>query len=57
MIPTALYDKPEEIINAMYQVDREWAQHFPEFAILLPDTYGSSFYFKNCPRDIFESHI
>lgn len=57
MIPTALYDNPQEIINAMYQVDRERAEHFPEFAILLPDTYGSSFYFKNCPRDIFESHI
>lgn len=57
MIPTALYDKPEEIIHAMYQVDRDRAKHFPEAAILLPDTYWSSFYFKNCPKDIFESHI
>lgn len=57
MIPTALYDNPDEIINAMYEVDRQRAKHFPEFAILLPDTYGSSFYFKNCPKDIFESHI
>lgn len=56
MIPTALYDEPQKIIDTMYAVDRQRAKHFPEFAILLPDTYGSSFYFKNCPQDIFESH-
>ncbi|MDD3144806.1 MAG: hypothetical protein PHV23_01700 [Candidatus Gracilibacteria bacterium] len=57
MIPTALFDEPEQIIETMYNVDRQWAVHYPEAAILLPDTYGSSFYFKNCPKDIFESHI
>lgn len=57
MIPTALYDKPQEIIDTMYRVDRQWAAHYPHAAILLPDTYGSSFYFKNCPKDIFETHI
>ena len=57
MIPTALYDKPEDIIAEMYEVDRKWAKHFPELAILLPDTYGTSFYLKNCPEDIRKSHI
>ncbi|MDD3793518.1 MAG: hypothetical protein PHI37_01805 [Candidatus Gracilibacteria bacterium] len=57
MIPTALFDEPEQIIETMYNVDRQWAAHYPEAAILLPDTYGSSFYFKNCPKDIFDKHI
>lgn len=57
MIPTALMDKPQNIIDTMYDVDRKWAEHFPELAILLPDTYGSTFYFENCPKDIFETHI
>lgn len=57
MIPTALVDTPSEIIDTMYEVDRKWAEHFPELAILLPDTYGSTFYFENCPKDIFEKHI
>lgn len=57
MIPTALYDEPQKIIDTMYEVDRQRAKYFGEFAILLPDTYWSSFYFKNCPKDIFETHI
>ena len=56
MIPTALYDHPDHIIDEMYDVDRAWARHFPELAILLPDTYGTSFYLENCPRDIREKH-
>lgn len=56
MIPTALYDTKEEIVNAMYWVDREWAKFFPEYAVLLPDTYWSSFYFENCPDDVFQKH-
>ena len=40
----------------MYEVDRAWAKHFPWLSILLPDTYGSSFYFKNCPEDIIKNH-
>ncbi len=54
MIPTALKDTPEDIISTMYDVDRQWMSHFPELAILLPDTYGTSFYYKNAPRDIIE---
>ena len=57
MIPTTLYDEPQKIIDTMYQIDREWIDHFPDFSFLLPDTYGTSFYFKNCPKDIFEKHI
>ena len=56
IIPTALYDNPEDIISEMYEVDRAWAKHFPWLSILLPDTYGSSFYFKNCPEDIIKNH-
>lgn len=56
MIPTALYDDPQEIIDAMYEVDRRWIKHFPGMGILLPDTYGTSFYYKNCPQDILEDH-
>lgn len=36
----------------MYEVDKQWQVHYPELGILLPDTYGSSFYFANCPEDI-----
>jgi nicotinate phosphoribosyltransferase len=57
MIPTALQDAPQDIIATMYNIDRQWMAHFPELAILLPDTFGTSFYYKNAPRDIIEGHI
>lgn len=57
MIPTALQDTPEDIIAMMYDIDRQWMAHFPELAILLPDTFGTSFYYKNAPRDIIEGHV
>ena len=57
MIPTALYDTPEDIINENYNVDKKWAKHFPELAILLPDTYGTTFYQENTPKEIIENHI
>lgn len=56
MIPTALVDQPQDIIDTMYQIDREWMAHNPELAILLPDTFGSTFYYENAPRDIIEGH-
>jgi nicotinate phosphoribosyltransferase len=56
MIPTALYDTSEDIIKAMYDVDKKWGQHFPWLSILLPDTYGTTFYFENCPQEIIEAH-
>ncbi len=57
MIPTALHDNPQSIIDQMYQVDRDWMKHFPELAILLPDTYGTSFYLNNAPQDIIQGHV
>ncbi|USN54476.1 MAG: hypothetical protein H6765_08130 [Candidatus Peribacteria bacterium] len=57
MIPTALVDDPQEIIDTMYQIDRQWAAHFPELSILLPDTYGTSFYLEHCPQDIAQNHV
>lgn len=57
MITTALYDTPEEIIAQMYQIDREWMQHYPELMMLLPDTYGTTFYYNNIPADIARGHI
>ncbi len=56
MIPTALYDDKEKIVDTMYDIDRQWANHFPGLSILLPDTYWSSFYFKNAPKDIIQNH-
>lgn len=56
MIPTAFEDTPEGIISKMYDIDRQWQAHFPELGILLPDTYGSSFYFENAPEDIVRGH-
>jgi nicotinate phosphoribosyltransferase len=56
MIPTAYQDDREGIISAMYQIDREWQSHFPELGILLPDTYGSTFYFDHAPEDIARAH-
>ncbi len=54
MIPTAMVDEPQEIIDTMYRIDREWMNHNPELAILLPDTFGTSFYFKHAPDDIIK---
>jgi nicotinate phosphoribosyltransferase len=56
MIPTAFEDEWSKIIDKMYEIDRQWMQHFPELAILLPDTFGSTFYYKHAPRDIIEGH-
>ncbi len=53
---TALEDTRDGIVNAMYWFDREWIQRYPGLGILLPDTYGTTFYFKNCPQDILENH-
>lgn len=56
MIPTAMVDAPKEIVDTMYRIDREWMTHFPELAILLPDTYGTSYYLKHAPEDIAQGH-
>ncbi|MDC0506045.1 hypothetical protein OAN96_00445 [Candidatus Gracilibacteria bacterium] len=56
MIPTALYDDPQDIIDEMYNIDLKWQKHFPDLAILLPDTYGTTFYQKNAPVGIIENH-
>lgn len=56
MIPTALEDSSENIISKMYEIDRQWQSHFPELGILLPDTYGSTFYFEHAPEDIIRNH-
>ncbi len=57
MIPTAMVDDPKSIVDTMYRIDREWMVHFPELAILLPDTFGTSFYLENAPEDIIRGHI
>ncbi len=57
MITTALYDTPEEIIAQMYQIDREWMAHYPGLMMLLPDTYGTTFYYNHIPEDIARGHI
>ncbi len=57
MIPTALLDDPEAIVQEMYEIDRKWWAHHPELGILLPDTYGTSYYLKHAPEDIILSHI
>lgn len=54
MIPTAMVDEPQEIIDTMYRIDREWMKHNPELAILLPDTFGTSFYLQHAPDDIIQ---
>ncbi len=57
MIPTALLDDPAEIMKQMYDIDVEWAAHHPGLSILLPDTFGTTSYFKNAPRAIIENHV
>lgn len=56
MIPTALHDDPQKIIDTMYDVDRQWMKHHPGLGILLPDTYGTTYYLNNCPTDIIDGH-
>ena len=57
MVTTALFDNPDDIINENYNVDIKWAKHFPELAILLPDTYGTTRYFRDAPKEIIKNHI
>jgi hypothetical protein len=57
MVATTIYDNPDDIINENYNVDIKWAKHFPELTILLPDTYGTTRYFKNAPKEIITNHI
>lgn len=57
MIPTALLDKPEDIVQQMYDIDIQWARHHPGLSILLPDTYWTSFYFENAPQEIIKNHV
>ncbi len=57
MVPTAMVDDPESIVDTMYRIDREWMAHYPELAILLPDTFGTGFYLKNAPEDILKGHV
>jgi len=57
MIPTALYDHPDDIVNAMYQVDKDWMKDKPDQWLLLPDTYGTSFFLKHCPKEVIDAHI
>lgn len=56
MIPTALHDDPQKIVETMYDIDRQWMDHFNGLGILLPDTYGTTFYLNNCPEDIALKH-
>ncbi len=56
MIPTALSDNPFNITKNIYEIDSKWQEHHKGLGILLPDTYGSSFYFENCPTDIAKNH-
>lgn len=56
MIPLALIDDPQELVAAMYDIDRQRAHHHPDLAVLLPDTYGTSFYLDHCPSDIAQLH-
>ena len=57
MIPTALYDDPADIIAEMYDIDRKWQAHYPNMALLLPDTYGTTYYLNNAPQDVIVNHI
>jgi hypothetical protein len=57
MIFTAMFDEPEEIINAMYKVTEDWIEDKPDQGLLLPDTYGTSFFLNNCPESIIQKHI
>ncbi len=60
MIPTATVDEPDEIIRMMYDIDRQWMHHHKGLGILLPDTFRTSFYFKNAVKygaqDVIDGH-
>lgn len=56
MIPTALHDDPKKIIDTMYDVDRNWQKHHEWLGILLPDTFGTSYYYENAPGNVIEWH-
>jgi nicotinate phosphoribosyltransferase len=60
MIPTATVHTSDEIINMMYDIDRQWMKHHRGLGILLPDTFGTTFYFQNAVKygamDIIQWH-
>lgn len=60
MIPTATVHTSDEIIRMMYDIDRQWMNHHKGLGILLPDTFGTTFYFQNAVKygaqDIIDGH-
>lgn len=56
MIPTALYDDPQKIIDTLYEIDETWMKHHPWLWVLLPDTFGTSAYYNDCPINITHNH-
>lgn len=54
MIIAGLHDNDEEkLVNSMFEFRRQWYRFYGyDLCVGLTDTFGSDFYFKNCPEDV-----
>lgn len=51
------YGNDDQIISSQYDVLRQWnAIYGYDLSVALTDTFGSDFFFKNCPKDIAEMY-
>lgn len=56
MVTTGLKDDDDKaLVNEQYEVLRKWYDFYGyDLAVTLTDTFGSDYFFKNCPKDIAE---
>ena len=55
MVLVALADSAEAMVDAQYQVLRDWeSMYVKSLRIMLPDTYGTEQFFKNAPAWVSE---
>lgn len=48
-------DDDKALVNEQYEVLRKWYDFYGyDLAVTLTDTFGSDYFFKNCPKDIAE---
>ncbi len=46
----------EDVIESQYEFLRRWADMYPHLKTMLPDAYGTDFFFANCPADLLASY-
>lgn len=53
MVKAGLMETDEEIANSQYDILRQWNEFYGyDLSVALTDTFGSNYFFQNCPEDI-----